>query len=69
MAQEQLYENRDLNMTTDFRDVLGELVTRHLGNRQITAVFRGWWGSFKGGIDRFLWSRLILKEASTPGSE
>ena len=29
MAEEQLYENRDLNLTTDFRDVLGELVTRH----------------------------------------
>ena len=41
MAQEQLYENRDLNLTTDFRDVLGELVTRHLGNRQIGSVFPG----------------------------
>ncbi len=41
MAQEQLYENRDLNLTTDFRDVLGELVTRHLGNRQIASVFPG----------------------------
>jgi len=42
LADEQLYENRDLNLTTDFRDVLGELVTRHLGNRQITAVFPGY---------------------------
>jgi uncharacterized protein (DUF1501 family) len=42
LAQEQLYENRDLNLTTDFRDVLGELVTRHLGNRQIAAVFPGY---------------------------
>jgi uncharacterized protein (DUF1501 family) len=41
MAEEQLYENRDLNLTTDFRDVLGELVTRHLGNRQIASVFPG----------------------------
>ena len=41
MADEQLYENRDLNLTTDFRDVLGELVTRHLGNRQIASVFPG----------------------------
>jgi uncharacterized protein (DUF1501 family) len=41
MADEQLYESRDLNLTTDFRDVLGELVTRHLGNRQIAAVFPG----------------------------
>jgi uncharacterized protein (DUF1501 family) len=42
LADEQLYENRDLNLTTDFRDVLGELVTRHLGNRQIAAVFPGY---------------------------
>jgi uncharacterized protein (DUF1501 family) len=42
LAQEQLYENRDLNLTTDFRDVLGELVTRHLGNRQVTTVFPGY---------------------------
>lgn len=41
LAEEQLYENRDLNLTTDFRDVLGELVTRHLGNRQIASVFPG----------------------------
>jgi uncharacterized protein (DUF1501 family) len=42
MTDEQLYENRDLNLTTDFRDVLGELVTRHLGNRQIASVFPGY---------------------------
>ncbi|MGH9558147.1 MAG: DUF1501 domain-containing protein [Bryobacteraceae bacterium] len=41
LAPEQLYENRDLNLTTDFRDVLGELVVRHLGNRQIASVFPG----------------------------
>ena len=42
LAEEQLYESRDLNLTTDFRDVLGELVTRHLGNRQIASVFPGY---------------------------
>lgn len=42
LAEGQLYENRDLNLTTDFRDVLGELVTRHLGNRQIASVFPGY---------------------------
>jgi len=42
LQPEQLYENRDLNLTTDFRDVLGELVTRHLGNRQVTNVFPGY---------------------------
>ena len=39
MAPEQLYENRDLALTTDFRDVLGELVAKHLGNRQLAGVF------------------------------
>jgi uncharacterized protein (DUF1501 family) len=40
MAEEQLYEQRDLAVTTDFRDVLGELVTAHLGNT-VQAVFPG----------------------------
>ena len=42
MEREQLYEQRDLNLTTDFRDVLGEMVVRHLGNRKIAAVFPGY---------------------------
>jgi uncharacterized protein (DUF1501 family) len=42
MEREQLYEQRDLNLTTDFRDVLGELVTRHLGNQHIASVFPGY---------------------------
>jgi len=42
LAEEQLYEGRDLALTTDFRDVLGELVARHLGNRNLNAVFPGY---------------------------
>ena len=42
LAKEQLYEARDLNLTTDFRDVLGELVERHIGNRKVDAVFPGY---------------------------
>ena len=38
----QLYEGRDLNLTTDFRDVLGELVARHMGNPNLSAVFPGY---------------------------
>ena len=37
----QLYEGRDLAVTTDFRRVLGEAVYRHLGNRELDAVFPG----------------------------
>jgi len=42
LAEEQLYESRDLALTTDFRDVLGELVARHLGNAKLDAVFPGY---------------------------
>jgi uncharacterized protein (DUF1501 family) len=42
LASEQLYEGRDLAMTTDFRDVLGELVTRHLGGSPVAKVFPGY---------------------------
>jgi uncharacterized protein (DUF1501 family) len=31
LSREELYEERDLAVTTDFREVLGELVSRHLG--------------------------------------
>jgi uncharacterized protein (DUF1501 family) len=41
LAPEQLYEGRDLNLTTDFRQVLGEAVSRHLGNENLEKVFPG----------------------------
>jgi uncharacterized protein (DUF1501 family) len=40
LEPEQLYERRDLAVTTDFRDVLGELVRSHLG-QQVDGVFPG----------------------------
>jgi len=39
LAAEQLYEQRDLAITTDFRDVLSEAVSRHLGNPSLKPVF------------------------------
>jgi uncharacterized protein (DUF1501 family) len=51
LAPEQLNEERDLALTTDFRDVLGEAVYSHLGNRSIRSVFPNYNGSpdkFKG---------------------
>ena len=42
LAEEQLYEGRDLALTTDFRDVLGELVAKHLGNSDLKSVFPGY---------------------------
>jgi uncharacterized protein (DUF1501 family) len=48
LEKEQLYENRDLALTTDFRDVLGELVARHLGNTPLSGVFPGYDPKFLG---------------------
>ena len=39
LATEQLYEERDLALTTDFRDVLSEAVYLHLGNASLKPVF------------------------------
>jgi uncharacterized protein (DUF1501 family) len=41
LDQAQLYEGRDLALTTDFRQVIGEAVDRHLGNKNLAAVFPG----------------------------
>jgi len=39
LAPEQLYEGRDLALTTDFRDVFSEIVVTHLGARDVSRVF------------------------------
>ena len=41
LDQSQLYEGRDLAVTTDFRGVLGETVYLHLGNKALDQVFPG----------------------------
>ena len=45
LEKEQLYEERDLALTTDFRDVLSEVVSTHLGNRSIGSVFPNYTGT------------------------
>jgi len=40
LADSQLYEGRDLALTTDFRQVIGEAVARHLGIRIWRLCFR-----------------------------
>ena len=42
LKDDQLYEGRDLALTTDFRDVFGEIATRHLGTKDAGAVFPGY---------------------------
>jgi uncharacterized protein (DUF1501 family) len=41
LQPDQLYEGRDLAVTTDFRQVLGEAVYDHLGSRDLQKVFPG----------------------------
>jgi len=41
LDQSQLYEGRDLALTTDFRQVIGEAVARHMGNNNLATVFPG----------------------------
>ena len=42
LAVEQRYEGRDLAVTTDFRDVFGEIVVRHLGVADPRPIFPGY---------------------------
>jgi len=42
LAREKRYDGRDLAVTTDFRDVFGEIVVRHLGLENPHAVFPGY---------------------------
>jgi uncharacterized protein (DUF1501 family) len=42
LEREQLYEGRDLAITTDFRDVFAEVVSGHLGAEELERVFPGY---------------------------
>jgi uncharacterized protein (DUF1501 family) len=53
LAREQLNEDRDLALTTDFRDVLAELLVSHLGCQKPEAIFPGY------GIDRARFKGLL----------
>lgn len=49
----ELYENRDLALTTDFRDIFAELAKTHLGASNLSAIFPGYQvnpANFKGLI-------------------
>jgi uncharacterized protein (DUF1501 family) len=52
LEREQLYEGRDLNVTTDFRTVLSELVTKQMGNRNMAGVFPG--------FDDTVWRNVLV---------
>ena len=42
LKNDQLYEGRDLQLTTDFRNVFGEIAEKHLGATNLKAVFPGY---------------------------
>ena len=51
LKSDELYEGRDLALTTDFRDVFGEIASRHLGSSNLQTVFPGYAvsaGKFRG---------------------
>ena len=39
LREEQLYEGRDLALTTDFRDVFGEIAAKHLRSNALSKIF------------------------------
>jgi uncharacterized protein (DUF1501 family) len=41
MGEGQLHDGRDLAVTTDYRSVLSEIMTKHLGNSHLATVFPG----------------------------
>ena len=41
MTEDKLYQGRDLAVTTDYRSVLGEIIAKHLGDRDLKTVFPG----------------------------
>ena len=41
LAPENLFENRDLAVTTDFRDVFAEVLRRHLGVADPSTILPG----------------------------
>ena len=42
LSPTQLYQNRDLAATTDFRDVYAEIARKHLGLTDMATLFPGY---------------------------
>lgn len=49
LSPNQLYRGRDLEVTTDYRRVLTEVLTKHLGVPNVEQVFPGF--AYQGGLD------------------
>jgi len=50
LAPEQLYEGRDLALTTDFRAVFAEVASKHLGASRLDALFPGFTPGASPGV-------------------
>jgi uncharacterized protein (DUF1501 family) len=50
LAPEVLYEGRDLDLTTDYRAVCGEVLARHLAQRELARIFPGFRSSTSLGL-------------------
>ncbi|MDB4916826.1 MAG: hypothetical protein JWM95_4470 [Gemmatimonadetes bacterium] len=50
LEPEQLYEGRDLALTTDFRSVFSEVASKHLGASRLETIFPGFAGTSSPGI-------------------
>jgi len=48
LGARQIYQNLALQVTTDYRDVLGEIVQNRLGNPDLATVFPGYAPTFRG---------------------
>jgi len=52
LHNDQLYDHADLAITTDYRQVLSEMLTRRLGNADVASVFPGYTPTGEMGIFR-----------------
>ncbi len=50
LKSDQLYEGRDLAVTTDFRDVFGEIAVKHLSASTLKPIFPGYTGGKQRGL-------------------
>ena len=50
LAAGQLYQNQDLQVTIDYRDILAETVLRRLGNTNLDLVFPGFTPTHAGRV-------------------
>jgi uncharacterized protein (DUF1501 family) len=50
LSTAQLYQQQDLQVTIDYRDILAEIVSRRLGNTQLDLVFPGYTPTFRNAV-------------------